>query len=120
MANRKFYGSNGSVDSPELAADHESAEQFDKLRAGRLGVYYREGFRLKFISYDDFDRVFIRINEVNGKLCCGSSVFQYFRLVFVRNGKEFADIISEDEKAMDAALAYIAQHAPKAAIGFDG
>lgn len=120
MAEKKFSGINGTVDSVEVAEDYAAAEQFDKVRVGKLGVYYREGFRNKYLSYKDFDRVFIRINEVNGKLCCGKSTFQYFRLVFVRGGKEFADIISENEKAMDDALARIGQLCPNVAIGFAG
>ncbi len=120
MADKKFSGVNGTVNSPEVAEDYAAAEQFDKVRVGKLGVYFREGFKTKYLSYQDFDRVFIRINEVNGKMCCGKAVFHYFRLVFVRNGKEFADIISEDEKATDDALARIREFCPEMAIGFPG
>lgn len=120
MADKKFSGVNGTVDSVEVSEDYAAAEQFDKVRVGKLGVYYREGFRTKYLSYQDFDRVFIRINEVDGKLCCGKSTFQYFRLVFVRGGKEFADVISENEKAMDDALACISRNCPAMATGFVG
>ena len=118
MADKKFAGVKGTVDSVEVAEDFAAAEQFDKVKVGKLGVYFKEGFHTKYLSYQDFDRVFIRINEVNGKLCCGKSTFQYFRLVFVRNGKEFADVISEDEKAMDDALARIKELCPEMATGF--
>ena len=118
MAEKKFSGVNGTVDSAEVAEDFAAAQQFDKVKVGKLGVYFKEGFRTKYLSYQDFDRVFIRINEVNGKLCCGKSTFQYFRLVFVRDGKEFTDVISEDEKAMDDALARIKELCPEMATGF--
>ena len=120
MAEKKFAGVSGAVSSPELNADYNSAQLFDKVRVGSLGVYFSEGLRTRFIPYDYMERVFIRIKEVNGKLCCGSTVFQYFHLVFVHDGKEFADAISENEKAMDAALAAISEQAPKVAIGFIG
>ena len=103
----------------EINNDFAEAKSFDRLKVGRLGVYYREGLKMKQIPYEDMDRVFIRIHEVNGKLCCGSTVFQYFRMVFEKSGKEFADFICEDEKAMDDALAEIASRAPGLHIGFD-
>ena len=118
MADKKFAGVKGTVDSVEVAEDFAAAEQFDKVKVGKLGVYFKEGFRTKYLSYQDFDRVFIRINEVDGKLCCGKSTFQYFRLVFVRNGKVFVVVISEDEKAMDDALARIKELCPEMATGF--
>ena len=118
MSEKKFAGVKGTVDSVEVAEDFAGAQQFDKVKVGKLGVYFKEGFHTKYLSYQDFDRVFIRINEVNGKLCCGKSTFQYFRLVFVRDGKEFTDVISEDEKAMDDALARIAARCPGMATGF--
>lgn len=110
MSDKKYVS---GKDSPDL----EQAQVFDKLRVGSEGVYFREGFRYRFIPYGDMDRAFIRIHEVNGKMCCGKTVFQYFRMVFVKDGKEFADMISENEQAMDQALACIAAKAPQVAIG---
>ena len=118
MAEKRFIGVSGAVSSAGLCADYDAAERFDKLKVGKLGVYFRDGLRTRFLAYGDFERAFIRIHEVNGKLCCGKAVFQYFRMVFVRDGKEFADVIGEDEKAMDAALARIAELSPATLIGF--
>lgn len=117
MAEKKFAGIGGTVSSPEITADHESAREFDKVKVGRLGVYFRDGFKLRFMDYSLLERVFIRIQEVNGRMCCGSTVFAYYRLVFVAGGKEIADTISENEKAMDEALAMIKENAPGLAIG---
>lgn len=118
MAEKKFAGINGAVSSPELSADYDGAQVFDKVRVGKLGVYYRDGFKLRFMDYKLLERVFIRIQEVNGRMCCGNTVFAYFRLVFVSGGKEIGDAISENEKAMDDALALIKELAPASlAIG---
>lgn len=116
MADIKIIGS-ADISAEQAAKDYANAPVFDKLRVGALGVYYKSGFKTRLVPYSEMDRAFIRIHEVNGKLCCGSSVFQYFRMVFVRRGKEFADVISEDEAAMDAALALIHERAPEVAIG---
>lgn len=117
MAEKKFAGVSGTVDSVEVNTDYSEAQAFDKVKVGRLGLYFKEGLRTRFVPYDYLERVFIRINEVNGKLCCGSTTFAYFRLILVHEGKEIADIISENEKALDEALALIAKRAPAVAIG---
>ena len=118
MAEKRFAGLKGAVDSPEVNADYESAELFDKVRVGRLGVYYRDGFKTKFIDYKSMERVFIRIQEVNGRMCCGNATFAYYRLVMVCGGKEITDVMSEKETAMDAALAKIHDMAPQIPVGF--
>lgn len=118
MAERKFAGIDGVVCSDAVAADYEAAEVFDKIRVGKHGVYFKEGFKTRFMAYSRLERVFIRVQEVNGRLCCGNTTFAYFRLVFVVDGKEFADTISENEKAVFAALDAIRAAAPALATGF--
>ena len=120
MAEKKFAGLNGSVESPEVGRDYESAQVFDRVREGRLGVYFRDGFKTRFLDYPSLERVFIRVQAVNGRLCCGTANFEYYRLVFVRGGEEIADVMSEKEKETAAALACIHEMAPGIAIGFVG
>ena len=118
MAEKKFAGIKGPVSSPELSADYESARTFDKVKVGNLGVYYRDGFKIRFMDYSLLERVFIRIQEVNGRMCCGNTICAYYRLVFVADGREIGDAISENERAMDEALALIKELAPTSvAIG---
>lgn len=117
MAEKKFYTPEGALSSEELSADYRESEKFDNSRVGKLGVYYRDGLRTKFMAFDALERAFIRIQEVTGRMCCGSVNFTYYRLVLVRDGKEYADILSESEKAMDAALSKIHENAPTLAIG---
>ncbi len=118
MSEKKFAGLTGTVEDPAVSADYENAEQFDRLRVGKRGVYYRDGFRVRFLDYGLLERVFIRVQAVNGRMCCGNATFEYCRLVFVSGGKEVADYMSEKASAMDAALARIAACAPTLAIGF--
>ena len=118
MAEKKFSSPSGVVSDTAVAADFESAKVFDKAIVGTTGVYFRDGFKIKYVPYSALERAFIRIQEVNGRMCCGRAVFAYYRLVLVVNGKEWGDIMSEDEKAMDDALAEIAQRSPATAIGF--
>lgn len=117
MAEKKFATPDGAVQSAELTADYESARKFDAVRVGKLGVYYRSGLKTVFLAYLTLERAFIRIQEVNGRMCCGSTTFAYYRLVLIRGGKEYAEVMSESEQAMDAALAAIHENAPELPIG---
>lgn len=117
MAEKKFLGVDGVLASAELSADYAQSVKFDTVRVGSLGVYFRAGLKMRFIPYTYLDKVFIRIQEVNARVCCGSACFMYYRLVLVHDGKEYADVLSESEKAMDDALALIHEKAPGLAIG---
>ena len=115
----KIYDVSGMREGAALAADLESAERFDSIYVGDLGVYYRDGLRMKHIPYAFAQRVFLRIQEVSGKMCCGSTVFQYFRLVFVCGGREIADAMSENEAAFRAELEKIKEKAPELKFGVE-
>ncbi len=120
MSEKKITDLSGAaLSSPELSADYESAEQFDRLRVGARGVYFREGFKTRFLAYDALERAFIRVQGVNGRMCCATAYFEYYKLVFVGGGREVAEVFSESEKATDAALARIAERAPGLAIGVE-
>ena len=110
MAEKKFAGVNGNVETPEVNADYESAAVFEKLRVGNLGVYFRDGLKIRFIPFEYIDRAFIRVQETRSRMCCGQANFNYFRVVFVHDGKEFANYMTEKEKESDEALAAIAAH----------
>ena len=47
MAEKKFAGLNGPLESPELSADYDSAAVFERLRVGEKGVYFRDGLRTR-------------------------------------------------------------------------
>ena len=118
MSEKRYYSPAGAVTDDAVRADHDGAQVFDRALVGALGVYYRDGFKTKYVPYAALEHAFIRIQEVNGRFCCGKAVFAYYRLVLVVDGTEWGDIMSEDEKAMDDALAAIAARSPGTAIGF--
>jgi len=117
MSEKKFATPEGVVTDAAAEADLGSAQRFDKVAVGALGIYYRDGFKTKYVPYRLLEHAFIRVQEVNGRMCCGKAVFHYFRLILVCGGKEWGDVISENEKAMDDALALIAERSPATRIG---
>ena len=117
MAEKKFAGLLGPVESDAVSADFDAAQQFDKLRVGKLGVYYRDGFKTRYLAYDGMERAFIRVQEVRGRMCCGQAFWAYFRMIFVCGGKEYDEVLSENEQLMRDALAAVAKAAPQVKIG---
>ena len=64
-----FSGINGKTDASEVNSDYESSVKLDKVQVGKLGVYFRDGFKIRFMDYALLERVFIRVQEVNLKTC---------------------------------------------------
>ena len=118
MAAKVFVGINGKVESDEVIRDFEDSTKLDTVYVGKLGVYFRDLLKIRFMDYSLLERVFIRVQEVNLKTCCGGSTGIYYRLVFAAGGREICDVPSENGKAMDEALALIRENAPEIAIGF--
>ena len=67
MPDIKFAGLSGSVESSAVNADYESAKLFDKVRVGKLGVYFRDGFKIRYLDYPSLERVFIRVQAAAGR-----------------------------------------------------
>ncbi len=119
MAEKKFAGVKGTVENEAVSADFEAAQSFDKIYVGRLGVYYRDGFKTRYIAFEEMERAFLRVQEVRGRMCCGQAFFAYFRLILVCGGREYDAGMSENEQLMRAALDAVAKNAPRVAIGVD-
>ena len=117
MAEKKFAGLNGPVENAAVSADFESSQNFEALRVGKLGVYYREGFKTRFFAYEELERAFLRVQEVRGRMCCGQAFFAYFRMVLVAGGREYGYAMSEKEQLMRNALDAIHAAAPALPIG---
>ena len=57
MAEKKFAGINGTVIDALVEADFEQAPQFDKVKVGKLGVYFKDGFKTRYLEYGLIERV---------------------------------------------------------------
>ena len=94
-----------------LDLDHSSADRFDPLRVGKLGVYFRRGFRRHFIPFNALEAVVLREQTLLNVPRCGRAIHSYHHLVFVLGEKETGDLISEDRKLFEAAAELIKERA---------
>ena len=116
---KKITGIEGQIIDAAVIADYENAQVFEKIRVGAAGVFLPHNLTVKYIPFSYIDNAFKRINEVNGRLCCGNASFYYYRLVLAHDGKEFIDYLTENEKTIDDALRAIASADGRIKIGYE-
>ena len=116
MSSRQFLGLSGPVGSPELSQDYEKAQRFGKLRVGALGVYFRDGLRLRHVAYGEMARVVLRIEKIQSRTCCSGVAYPVCHMIFVVGNQEIDRCLSEDRAAMEAAVRAIRAQAPALAV----
>lgn len=99
----------------EHIADYEAAQAIGRVRLGRLCLYYRDLGRKYYVPYDYIERAFCRISECHPD---DSPAYYYYRLILVHGGKEFANLIFNEEAEVDRLLELIQEINPAVAIGF--
>lgn len=114
----KIYGIGQVFEDGSIIEDYSSAAQFGKTGIGKEGVYYKDGLKKRFAAYGEIERYFKRVHEVNGKLCCGSATFAYYKLILICGGKEITAMMTENEREVDGAVAGIKAIRPKIPYGF--
>ena len=95
--------------------DYNSAEAIGRVRFGSLCFYYRDLGVKYYVPYDYIERAFIRISECQPD---DSPAYYYYRLILVHGEKEFANLIFNEEKDADAALARLSELCPDMAVGY--
>ena len=121
----KLHGPDKSTvtDGP-MIQDHAEAEQhghqglrkLPRLRLGKHALYYRDLGKDYYVPYDYIDRAFIRISECQPD---DSPAYYYYRVILVHDGKEFANLIINEEEAADRVLERLKEIRPEIQIGVD-
>ena len=110
------------TDGP-MIADHASAEAYGhqglrklpRIRLGRLALYDRDLGKDYYVPYDYIDRSFVRISECQPD---DSPAYYYYRVILVHDGKEFANLIINEEDVADRVLERLKEIRPEIAIGY--
>ena len=121
----KLRGPDKSVvtDGP-MIRDHAEAEQhghqglrkLPRIRLGKHALYYRDLGKDYFVPYDYIDRAFIRISECQPD---DSPAYYYYRVILVHDGREFANLIINEEHVADRVLERLKEIRPEIQIGLD-
>lgn len=106
---RKYIEDEAHID------DYNSAEEIGRVRLGSLGFYYRDLGKKYFVPYEYIDRRFTRISECQPD---DSPAYYYYRLILVHGGKEFANLIFNEEKDVDRIHTRLSEIRPEIAYGY--
>lgn len=80
-----------------LDTEFSQAPRFGNVKAGTTAVFWKAGLFWYAVSISQVQRIFRRIEEVSGKLCCGRQVFQIEKLVLIlTDGTELELYIGEN------------------------
>lgn len=95
--------------------DYNAAEAIGRVRLGKLCLYYRDLGVKYYVPYDYIDRAFTRINE-----CAPDDgpIIHYYRLILVHGEREFANLIFNEERDVDAIHARLAELNPEMKFGY--
>ena len=120
----KLRGPDKSVVSEgPMIRDHGEAEQYGhqgirklpRIRLGKEALYYRDLGKDYFVPYDYIERAFVRISECQPD---DSPAYYYYRVVLVHGGKEFANLIINEEPVADRVLERLKEIRPEIEIGY--
>ena len=96
MFNYKPYRYNKG-ENPALDAEFASAVVYEKIRMGKTALFWKSGLRWYWISLEKAQRIFRRVEQVHGRLCCGGQNFIIHWLVLVLpNGEELVIHVGDD------------------------
>ena len=104
------------VKDQEMSDDFRDAEQYGRVRLGKMYFYYQDLGVKYYVPYDYIDRAFTRISECSEDEFSNNQV--YYRLILEHDGKEFANLIFNTEGPVEKIYERLAVIAPAIAIGF--
>lgn len=98
MTNHKQYIYTKGND-PVLDGEFEETKAFAKVRPGKTMLFWRNGLRRYAVPMGDIQRIYRRIEQVVGRLCCGGRTFVIEWLVLVlHDGSEVVIHVGDEVK----------------------
>ena len=91
----------------DAALDQEfaGAAAYSKVKLGQNVLFWRSGLRWYRMPLDQVQRIFRRVEQVVGRLCCGGQNFVIERLVLIlKDGSEVVIHIGDDVQTSAEAL----------------
>ena len=106
-------------ESAELDAQYKEAAVFSKIRVAQDGLFWRHGLGQYYIPFQGLQRIFRRVQEVRGKLCCGAQNFniEYLVLILPENQELVLHIGDDVKNRAEALLEYLKQVRPEIPYG---
>ena len=104
---------------PALDAQFAKAPAYEKIRPAETTLFWKSGLHWHVISLDGIQRIFRRVEQVYGRLCCGGRNFIIEWLVLILpDGSELVLHIGDDvAKTAEALLEHLKTTHPQIPYG---
>ena len=102
MTDLKPYLYTSKVDAA-LDADFANALRCHQVKAGETGIFWKSFVRWYTVPYSRIKRIFRRVQDVRGRLCCGGRNFRIERLVLILDDDTELELYIGDDVGKDAA-----------------
>lgn len=89
-----------------------------RIRLRNNDIEYKKGFKWYTLPYAEIRQAYLRIEEVNGRLCCGVASFDMFFLMLKTNGGELLKIEATSKDIVKQMLEEIRKKNEKTEIGY--
>ncbi len=106
--------SESPIEQPILKAEYKSAPKAGEGRMGELHFFYRYFINIKFISYENIKKAYLRIESGES----GEFLLKEFYLVLQFSDDTERKLRFEREENVRSVLAYLEGHACKIEIGY--
>ena len=103
------------TDDAALIDDYTATEAIGRAKAGQHAFYYKDLGKKYYVPYDYIERAFVRVSECHPD---DSPAYYYYRLILVHDGKEFANLIFNDEQPAYRALDELIRISPATQKGY--
>lgn len=81
-----------------LDTEYDDGTAYGKVKLGKDVIFWKVGLRWFYMPLNMVQRVFRRVEQVQGKLCCGMASFDVEKLVLVTDGEELELYIGDNLK----------------------
>ena len=89
-----------------------------RIRLRENDIEYKKGFKWHVLSYDAIKQAYLRIEEVNGRLCCGVANFDMFFLMLKTMDEQLIKIEANSKDIVKQMLEELKMKNDKIEIGY--
>lgn len=89
-----------------------------RIRLRDNEIEYKKGFKWYTLPYGEILQAYLRVEEVNGRLCCGVASFDMFFLMLKTSGGELLKIEASSKDIVKQMLEEIKKKNEKTEIGY--
>lgn len=90
----------------------------NKIKFGEQELSYKKGFKWYTLPYTDIIQAYLRIEEVNGRICCGVANFDMHFLMLKTNTGNLLKLEVTSRKVADEMLVEIKKKNEQIEIGY--